>query len=256
MEENNTGIPAVLWVPGGDREAAGTLARQLGTALLENADPGALFLRFDADGLTLSDGEREMRGDFRRLVPRLKRENLGGELLVRAAKLKAVEHPSVLDATAGMGEDSLLLAAAGCTVTLYERDPVIAALLADTLRRAREDDALRAVAARMTLYAEDSIAALTRLADAPESERPDVVLLDPMFPERQKSALVKKKFQLLHRLEAPCGEEASLLDAARAAAKYRVIVKRPAKGAYLADVKPSYSLAGKAVRYDCLLPTS
>jgi len=34
----------------------------------------------------------------------------------------------------------------------------------------------------------------------------------------------------------------------------RILIKRPAKGPWLAGVKPSFSLAGKAVRYDCLLP--
>ena len=29
-------------------------------------------------------------------------------------------------------------------------------------------------------------------------QKPDIVLLDPMFPERQKSGSIKKKFQLLN----------------------------------------------------------
>jgi len=81
-----------------------------------------------------------------------------------------------------------------------------------------------------------------------------VILLDPMFPERTKSALVKKKFQLLHLLEKPCDDEAGLLSAAMKTNPGRILIKRPAKGPWLAGVKPSFSLAGKAVRYDCLLP--
>ena len=75
-----------------------------------------------------------------------------------------------------------------------------------------------------------------------------------MFPERTKSALVKKKFQLLHLLERPCENEAALLDAALSAHPKRVVIKRPAKGPYLAGVKPSYSLTGSAVRFDCIVP--
>ena len=80
---------------------------------------------------------------------------------------------------------------------------------------------------------------------------PDVVLLDPMFPVRGKSAAVKKKFQLLQRLERPCDDEAALLCAARAACPKKIVVKRPAKGAPLAGEKPDYSISGKAIRYDC-----
>ena len=34
----------------------------------------------------------------------------------------------------------------------------------------------------------------------------------------------------------------------------KVVVKRPVKGPHLAGVKPSYAIAGKAVRYDCIVP--
>ena len=81
---------------------------------------------------------------------------------------------------------------------------------------------------------------------------PDAVYLDPMFPARQKSAAVKKKFQLLHRLERPCDDAEELLRAALDAHPRKVVVKRPPKGPCLAGVKPSYSIAGKAVRYDVI----
>ena len=86
--------------------------------------------------------------------------------------------------------------------------------------------------------------------------RPDVVYLDPMFPGRTKSAAVKKKFQLIHGLERPTEplDEESLLQAALAARPRKVVIKRPVKGPYLAGVKPSHSIAGKAVRYDCIVP--
>lgn len=202
-----------------------------------------------AEGLTLTDGKEAVLGDFSRLLPRLARGNLGGEHLVRAVKLKGVEEPFVVDATAGLGEDSFLLAAAGCRVLLYEKDPVIAALLRDAWERAISDPATAPIAARMTVVEGDSIASLPTL-DPP----PDVVLLDPMFPERKKTALVKKKFQLLHLLERPCENERELLDAAFAARPKRIVIKRPAKGPYLAGVKPSYSLPGSAVRFDCIVP--
>ena len=153
---------------------------------------------------------------------------------------------AAVDATAGMGEDSLLLAAAGFSVTLFERDPVICALLGDALARAAADPALAEAVSRMELRGEDSVPALPALGFSP-----DVVLLDPMFPERRKSAAVKKKLQLIQRLERPCDDERGLMDAARAAGPRRIVVKRPAKGPWLAGEKPSYTVAGKAIRYDC-----
>jgi len=183
------------------------------------------------------------------MLPRLRRGNLSQELLVRASKVKAPEGtPTVIDATAGFGEDSLLLAAAGFSVKLYERNPVIAALLRDALARAAELPELAAIAARMELIEADSLTALPRL-----EIRPDVVYLDPMFPEKTKSALAKKKFQLLHQLELPCGDEEALLCAAIAAAPRRIVIKRPLKGPFLAGRKPDFTLKGKAIRYDCIL---
>ena len=207
----------------------------------------------EAEGLTLTDGTLSLRGDFRQMLPRARKSNLAREMLVKAVRIKKMEGvQTVLDATAGLGEDSFLLAAAGFEVFLYEKDPVIAALLADALQRAAEDPDLREIAARMHFTEGDSIAAMRRIAEE-DASAPEVILLDPMFPERQKSALVRKKFQLLHTLEKPCENEDELLAAAIAAHPRRIVIKRPAKGPYLAGRKPDYSLEGKAVRYDCIV---
>ena len=142
------------------------------------------------------------------------------------------------------------------------RDVVLPVAEADAAGGVRAEDALERARvlggrlpagfheaiARMELKREDSIAALKNL-----DYRPDVVLLDPMFPERKKSALVKKKLQLIQLLEAPCDDEEALIEAAIGAHPKRIIVKRPPKGPYLAGIKPSFSLTGKAVRIDCIV---
>ena len=92
-----------------------------------------------------------------------------------------------------------------------------------------------------------------RLIREAAKENPDVILLDPMFPERQKSALVKKKLQIIQKLEIPCADEAELFLAAVNAKPKKLVIKRPPKGPYLADVKPDYSISGKAVRFDCIV---
>ena len=219
--------------------------------LAESDEARATSLQRDERGLALVGDGMELRGDFSQLLPRIRKDRLAGELLVRAAKVRGCAEPWAIDATAGLGEDSFLLAAAGFRVSMYESDPTIAALVRDALARAQADPKLADIARRMELFEEDSIEAMTHLGDTP-----DVIYLDPMFPERRKSAAVKKKFQLIHHLEAPCQNEGALLAAAISAAPRKVVVKRPAKGPHLAGVKPSHSLAGKAVRYDVILPAS
>lgn len=207
------------------------------------------YLQIDGAGLSLVENGRVLRGDFTKMLPRLIPNNLNRELLVKACRGKGMPgRLSAVDATAGLGEDAFLLAAAGFHVQLYERNPVIAALLSDALRRGSGHPALAPIVSRMQLHREDSITALPQLPVPP-----DVVVLDPMFPGRQKSGLIKKKFQLLHQLEQPCDEENALLQAALSCAPRRVVIKRPLKGPCLAGYKPSYTLQGRSIRYDCIV---
>ena len=206
-----------------------------------------LTLVRDEEGVALVGEGQMLRGDFTRMLPRIKAGRLNSELLVKAAKIKKAEGElTAVDATAGLGEDSLLLAAAGFNVTLYERNPVVYELLKDALERAAQIPELAPVVARMTAVHADSVAGMASL-EAP----PDVILLDPMFPARQKSALVKKKLQMIQKLEQPCDDEITLLLTAMEAKPKKLIVKRPPKGDYLAGLKPDHSIEGKAVRFDC-----
>lgn len=243
----------LLTAPDADQDVVAELTGKIDCRCITEAselEEEDLYLYLEGSGLSLNQKGMKMRGDFSQMLPRLKQGRLQGEMLVKAAKLKGLTgQPVAIDATAGMGEDSLLLAAAGYKVYLFEKDPVIAALLWDTLRRAKETPALASVAERMILTEGDSIAAMKegRL-------KPDLIYLDPMFPARSKSGLIKKKFQLLQQLEQPCSEEEELVKAALMAKPKRIVIKRPAKGPYLAGIKPSYSIDGKAIRYDCLVP--
>lgn len=116
----------------------------------EPLDIAPAYLQIDRDGLSLIENGHGLRGDFRKLQPRLKPNNLNGELLVKAARFKGAkdgEMLSAVDATEGLGEDAFLLAGAGFQVNLYERNPVIAALLYDALRRGLAEPALEQVIA-------------------------------------------------------------------------------------------------------------
>lgn len=225
------------------RPAAGTAAAE--------AEKAGLRLEETEKGLVLTDGRLSLMADLSHLLPRLRHHNLSSELLVKAARIRQADHPlTAIDATAGLGEDSLLLAAAGFRVTMYEHDPVIAALLRDALARSTSVPELSPVTAMMTLVEGDSIAAMNTPAVSP-----DIILLDPMFPSREKSSLIKKKFQLLQQLEMPCSDEESLLNAAVRAHPHKIIIKRPLKGPFLSGRKPSYSVTGKSIRYDCIVLT-
>ena len=179
------------------------------------------------------------------MLLRVTKGRLQHEMLVRAAKSDK-EGRKAIDATAGMGEDAFLLAAQGYEVTLYEQNPVIAILLKDALRRARKHPVLKEIAARMKLVEGNSVECMRKLLDPV-----DVIYLDPMFPARQKSSLINKKLQLIQKLEPPCSAETDLFDAAIQADPEKIIVKRPLKSEFLAGRKPSYTLNGKAIRYDC-----
>ena len=214
----------------------------------EHPEKEAKLMEMDGR-LVLTDGTLRLFADFSDMLPRLREENLRRELLIKAAKRPSSRMLTAVDATAGLGEDSLLLAAAGFQVVLYENDPVIADLLEDGMRRGLADPSLSGYIRRMVLRREDSIRAMRSLPSSP-----DLIYLDPMFPERTKSAKVKKKFQLLQLLEKPCSNGEELLMAAYEASPARIVVKRPAKGEYLAGRKPDYSIRGKAVRYDVFVP--
>jgi 16S rRNA (guanine1516-N2)-methyltransferase len=208
-----------------------------------------LKLQRDENGLALVGNGQTLRGDFTKMLPRIRRGNFQSELLVKAAKIKGFEGTiTVMDCTAGLGEDSILLAAAGFRVKLYERDNIIAALLRDSLIRAAQIQELAPIVERMELHEEDSLIALSQLKEVPE-----VIYLDPMFPSRQKSALVKKKFQMLQQLEQPCEEGDEFLQAAISCKPKKIVIKRPLKGEYLGNRKPDYSINGKTIRYDCIV---
>lgn len=271
MSDNLNCNPAIR--PEADADALQHAAR-------EKLAGTGLELTQTAGGLALTNGKLKLLPSFADSLPRLRKNNLEREFLVKAARMKGVEHPTALDATAGLGQDSILLAAAGFEVDLYEKDPVIAVLLYDELKRAEDIPELKDIVTRMHLHPEDSIEAMNRTAAAGKTggtaaagesavrqnavsggameymvpQTPDVIVLDPMFPERRKSALVGKKFQLLHFLEQPCPDENALLNAALAVKPKKIVIKRPLKGPHLAGVKPDYSLSGKAIRYDCILP--
>lgn len=232
---------------GGQKDMAESFSRRTGSPIV-NKPGDYLTVLFDSKGVSLSGFGLSYQGDFENMLHRVTNGRLQHEMLAKAVKTDQ-ENLKAIDATAGMGEDSLLLAACGYQVTLYEQNPVIAILLKDALRRAKKNTVLKDIVSRMQLVEGDSIEHLNKRLDPV-----DVIYLDPMFPGRQKSGPINKKLQLIQKLEPPCSKETALFDAAMAAQPSKIIVKRPLKSPYLDERVPSYSLKGKAIRYDCYSP--
>ncbi|MFO7593857.1 MAG: class I SAM-dependent methyltransferase [Pseudomonadota bacterium] len=171
-----------------------------------------------------------------------------GQAIAKAVGLKGGANPEVVDATGGLGRDAFVLASLGCRVTLIERSAIVAALLEDGLERARRDEEIGEwVSQRLTLVHADAATWMNALA---ESDFPDVVYLDPMFPHRRKSAQVKKEMRLLQELLGQDEDADGLLPAALRIALKRVVVKRPDYAPHLAQMKPTTSITSKKHRFD------
>ncbi len=147
---------------------------------------------------------------------------------------------TVVDATAGIGQDTFLLALLGYRVTAIERSAIIVALLQDGLSRAGD-----LLAGRVDVISGDAREVLPNICPAP-----DTVYLDPMFPpKRKRSALAKKSVRTLRDLVGDDDDAMELLSVCLRYAANRVVVKRPS---YVEPLKPAPSTSheGKLVRYD------
>nr|WP_298140211.1 class I SAM-dependent methyltransferase [uncultured Pseudomonas sp.] len=169
-----------------------------------------------------------------------------GQMIAKAVGVQPGIRPRVLDATAGLGRDAFVLASLGCAMTLIERQPLVAALLEDGLARAQGDAQVGHIVAQMRLLQGNAI----ELMEAWQGEPPQVIYLDPMFPHRDKSALVKKEMRLFRPFVGDDQDAPALLAAALALASHRVVVKRPRKAPCIEGAKPGYALEGKSSRYD------
>lgn len=245
---------AVTWSDPQWQASAEALAERLQLPVLaESAADAALLLELDAAGLALRSTEAGAPGAVRvdfvggALAHRRQFGGGAGQMVARAVGIRGSVRPSVLDATAGLGRDAFVIAALGCEVTLLERQPVIAALLEDGLQRARAAGGeVAEIAARMQLLHCDAIATMGDW----QLPTPQVIHLDPMFPHRDKSALVKKEMRLFRPLAGDDDDAPELLAAALQLASHRVAVKRPRKAPAIAGQRPSAELAGQSSRYD------
>lgn len=171
-----------------------------------------------------------------------------GQALPKAVGMKGGINPIVVDATAGLGRDAFLLASLGAEVTLIERSPVVHRLLAAGLERARKSGGdVAEVISRMTLLHGDARELLSSLS-------PEVVLVDPMHPARNKSALVKNEMRLIREIVGTDQDSVELMTKALATARKRVVLKWPLRAKPMEGIcSASHQIAGKSTRYDVFM---
>lgn len=173
---------------------------------------------------------------------------VGKELLARAVGLTRQRQIKLLDVTAGLGRDAFLLAHFGCDVTMIERSPIIGILLEDGLQRAGALGGLNHLALQLVIS--DASKYLKQLNS---DDFPDVIYLDPMFPEKTKSAKSKKEMQILRDIVGEDIDAAELLSLSLTIAKKRVVVKRPRLAQALNNIAPSFVYEGESNRFDVYL---
>lgn len=214
-----------------------------------------LYLIVDGDHFYLQQGGQKAPGpvsvDFVHGASAHRRKFGGGkgQSIAKAVGISSAYKPTVLDATAGLGRDAFVLATLGCDVTMIERHPVVYLLLKSGLQCAQSAEDVADIMTRMKLLQGDSIGLLSNWLTE-NKPQPDIVYLDPMFPHSKSSAEAKKEMKLFRSLVGADLDEHELWEQANEIARCRIVVKRPAKAPPLAGKDPSYSLSGKANRFD------
>lgn len=191
--------------------------------------------------------------DFLAGAAQYRRKHGGGrdQAVAKAVGLRGKNLPTVLDATAGLGGDSFVLACLGCQVQMFERSPVIFALLEDGIKRAMADKEIGPlIRRRLKLTLGDSHKFLHTL----QKNAPEVIYLDPMYPHREKNALVKKEMRILRAIVGDDQDAHLLFQTALASGAKRVVVKRPRLAPSLDDQEPDLVLPGKSSRFDVYFP--
>jgi 16S rRNA (guanine1516-N2)-methyltransferase len=194
--------------------------------------------------------DKELRVDFVNgpVGHRLRFGGGRGQALAKAMGLRAGKTPKIVDATAGLGRDSFLLASLGAQVTMIERSKKMYTLLAQGMDRAsHEGSDFQQIIGRMNLLYGDAKELLPELSA-------DAVLIDPMHPPRKNSALVKLELRQVRQIVGADDDAADLIKVALGSAKKRVVLKWPAKADPIKGIHAcSHQIIGKSVRYDVFM---
>jgi 16S rRNA (guanine1516-N2)-methyltransferase len=259
VKHGNKTLSLAVYAAGPEHYAmARSLSKKLSIPLVKNETLEYSYLLLcSLNGLALKQTGKNNPGpitvDFLAASLQYRLRYGGGrrQALARAIGLRKGWQPAVIDATAGLGRDAFVLAHLGCHVHLIERSPVLAALLEDGLQRAADAQTAADITRnRMCLTHGDSRNILQELV---KDEQPDVIYLDPMYPKRTKSSMVKKEMRILREVAGDDNDAAELVKIALDRARNRVVVKRPRLAPPVNGLLPSHEISGKTSRFDVYL---
>ena len=179
------------------------------------------------------------------ILHRLKYGKGRGQNLAKAVGFKFNKNRTIIDATAGLGYDAFILASLGANVTLIERSEKIYDLLKAAISEAKlHGGEISKIVNRMNLLFGDSKDILPNIA-------PEVILIDTMYKDRKKSALVKNDMRLVREVVGSDSDHVELINVALNNASKRVVIKQPRYAETLDNVKGcSHQILGKTIRYD------
>ena len=179
------------------------------------------------------------------ILHRLKYGKGRGQNLAKAVGFKFNKNRTIIDATAGLGYDAFILASLGANVTLIERSEKIYHLLEAAISEAKlYGGEISKIVNRMNLLFGDSKDILPKIA-------PEVILIDTMYKERKKSALVKNDMRLVREVVGSDSDHVELINVALNNASKRVVIKQPRYAETLDNIKGcSHQILGKTIRYD------
>jgi len=184
------------------------------------------------------------------ILHRLKYGKGRGQNLAKAVGMKSNKNRTIFDATAGLGYDAFILASLGANVTLIERSKIMYNLLKDGLAEARSyGGEISKIISRMNLIFGDSKLILPDLL-------PEVILIDTMYKDRKKTALVKNDMRLVRDIVGTDPDYIELIGVALNQASNRVVIKQPRYAYPIDNIKPySHQILGKTIRYDVYMKT-
>ena len=179
------------------------------------------------------------------ILHRLKYGKGRGQNLAKAVGFKFNKNRTIIDATAGLGYDAFILASLGANVTLIERSERIYDLLKAAISEAKlHGGEISKIVNRMNLLFGDSKDILPNIA-------PEVILIDTMYKDRKKSALVKNDMRLVREVVGSDSDHVELINVALNNASKRVVIKQPRYAETLDNIKGcSHQILGKTIRYD------
>ena len=182
------------------------------------------------------------------ILHRLKYGRGRGQNLAKAVGMKSNKNRNIIDATAGLGYDSFILASIGAKVTLIERSQKMYELLQNGIDEGLSfGGEIEKIIKRMELVFGDSKDILPKLT-------PEVIMIDTMYKDRKKTALVKNNMRLVREIVGPDSDYVELLEIALNCAKNRVVLKQPRYAEPIKDIKKcSHQILGKTIRYDVFM---